>query len=110
VGVPTRGYWIAGSEGGLRFDGWGGPIELYRRDADEVEHVECEQVYAYHLELEDLTDAIDGHKERPENDGINGLRNIGLGLALYRAYETGARVNFTDGLADLPEGYRNTKY
>jgi predicted dehydrogenase len=110
VGVPTRGYWIAGSEGGLRFDGWGGPIELYRRGAEQVEIVECEEVYAYHLELKDLTDAIDGHKECPENDGINGRRNVGLGLALYRAYETGARVSFTDGLADLPDGYLNTKY
>ncbi len=110
VGVPTRGYWIAGSEGGLRFDGWGGPVQLYRRDAEGPEEVSCAEVYAYHLELKDLTDAIDGVKDRPENDGANGLRNIGLGLSLYRAYETGARVNFTDGVADLPEGYRNLTY
>jgi len=110
VGVPTRDYWIAGSEGGLRFDGWGGPVELYRRDAEDVELVECEQVYAYHLELKDLTDAIDGVYARPENDGANGLANVSLGLALYRAYETGSRVSFTDGVADLPQGYRNLKY
>ncbi len=110
VGVPTRGYWIAGSEGGLRFDGWGGPIQLYRRDTEGAEEVECQDVYAYYLELKDLTDAIDGHSQRPQNDGVNGLRNVGLGLSLYRAYETGTRVPFTDGVADLPEGYRNIKY
>lgn len=110
VGVPTRGYWIAGSEGGLRFDGWGGPVQLYRRDTQEPEEVTCEEVHAYHLELKDLTDAIDGVRDRPENDGVNGLRNVGLGLSLYRAYETGARVHFADGVADLPEGYRNLKY
>ena len=45
----------------------------------------------------------------PENSAPNGLRNIGLGLALYRSMELGQRVTFAAGLPDprqVPEDYQ----
>ena len=39
VGLPARGHWLAGTEGGVRFDAWGGPVQLWRSGADEPEEV-----------------------------------------------------------------------
>jgi 1,5-anhydro-D-fructose reductase (1,5-anhydro-D-mannitol-forming) len=110
VGVPTRGYWIGGTEGGLRFDRWGQPVLLYKPDAEEPEEVAAETNNPYTVELEDLLAAIRGDIDEPENSGQNGLENVGLGLAFYRSTETGTRVAFTDGVPDLPEDYRNTRF
>jgi predicted dehydrogenase len=110
VGVPSRGYWIGGTEGGLRFDRWGQPVLLYRPEHDEPEEVAAETNNPYTVELEDLLAAVHGEVDEPENSGRNGLENVGLGLAFYRSCETGTRVSFTDGMPDLPEGYRNTRF
>ena len=110
VALPTRGYWISGTEGGLRFAEWGGPVEHFRADLEEKRLVTCDEPFAYYLELCDLLQAIEG-KGVPENSGLNGKKNIALGLARYRSFETGRRVEFTDG---IPEGvaadYQNTKW
>jgi len=110
VGVPSRGYWIGGTEGGLRFDRWGQPVWLYRPEKEEPEEVAAETNNPYTVELEDLLAAVHGEVEEPENSGRNGLENVGLGLAFYRSCETGTRVEFTDGLPDLPESYQNTTF
>lgn len=110
VGVPSRGYWIGGTEGGLRFDQWGKPVSLYRLHQDEPELVEAEINNPYTVELEDLLAAIHGDQDEPENSGHNGLQNVGLGLAFYRSCETGTRVDFSDGIPDLPEDYQNTRF
>lgn len=64
----------------------------------------------YTVELEDLLGAVHGEVDEPENSGRNGLENIGLGLAFYRSCETGTRVPFVDGVPDLPQDYRNTRF
>ena len=97
VALPTRSYWMAGTEGGLRFTNWGGPVEHYRHENDEVQLVTCETEDAYHLELCDLVQAIETDGE-PENSGLNGLRNIALGLAMYRSCESGRRVEIEGGV------------
>ena len=110
VGVPSKGYWIGGTEGGLRFDRWGQPVLLYRPDQDEPEEVAAEVNNPYTVELEDLLAAIRGDVSEPENCGRNGLENVGLGLAFYHSCESGKRVPFTDGLPALPEDYQNTQF
>lgn len=110
VGVPTRGYWIGGTEGGLRFDQWGKPVQLYRGEGGEPEEIAAETNNPYTVELEDLLAAIRGDVDEPENSGTNGLENVGLGLAFYRSCETGTRVAFTDGVPDLPADYQNTRF
>ena len=110
VGVPTGGYWVGGTEGGLRFTNWSGPVELYRGGATDAEQVECESPRAYWRELDDLVKAIETGGE-PENDGQNGMKNVGLALAMYRSFETGQRVEFEDGLPQgMGGGYKNTRY
>ena len=110
VGVPSRGYWIGGTAGGLRFDQWGKPVSLYRPEQDEPELIDAETNNPYTVELEDLLAAIRGDVEEPENSGRNGLENVGLGLAFHRSCEIGTRVSFTDGIPDLPEDYQNTSF
>jgi len=110
VALPTRGYWISGTEGGLSFAEWGGPVEHFRADLEEKQLVTCDEPYAYYLELCDLLQAIEG-KGEPENSGLNGKKNVALGLAMYRSFETGRRVEFTDGIpADVAGDYQNTKW
>lgn len=110
VALPTRGYWIGGTEGGLRFGEWGGPVEHYRHDFGERALVECEPTNAYYLELCDLVQAIEGGGP-PENSGTNGLKNVALGLGIYRSFETGRRLEYSGGLpVDLPEDYQNTQF
>ena len=110
VGLPTRGYWMSGTEGGLRFSEWGGPVEHFRGDGDEKEEIPVEEPGAYYLELCDLLAAVEG-RGGPENGGLNGKKNVGLGLAMYRSFETGRRIDFTNGLPDdVADDYRNTQY
>ena len=110
VALPTRGYWISGTEGGLRFTEWGGPVEHFRADLKEKRLVTCDEPFAYHQELCDLLQAIEG-KGSPENSGLNGKKNVALGLAMYRSYETGRRVEFTGGIPDdVAADYQNTKW
>ena len=99
VGLPRRGSWIAGTTGALAFDGWDEPVRHYPAGADEPDIIPCEDVYAYDLELADLLEAIENDTE-PENSGMTGLKNIALGLALYKSIETGQRMTFTDGIPD----------
>ncbi len=110
VGVPSRGYWVGGTEAGLRFDRWGQPVLLYRPEQEGPEEVAAEVNNPYTVELEDLLAAVQGDIDEPENSGRNGLENVGLGLAFYRSCETGTRVPFTDGLPDLPMSYQNTEF
>jgi myo-inositol 2-dehydrogenase/D-chiro-inositol 1-dehydrogenase len=110
VALPSMGYWLAGTEGALRFSSWGGPVEHYRHDFQEKKLVEGEKTSAYYLELCDLIRAIEEGGE-PENSPLNGEKNVGLGLAMYRAFETGRRVVFEKGLPlRLPARYQNTKW
>lgn len=110
VALPSQGYWFAGTEGGLRFAEWRGPVEHYRHDRDEAVLVSCDPQRAYAMELEDLLGAIETGGE-PQNSGINGLKNIALGLGMYHSYETGCRVSFADGLPKgVSDDYRNTKW
>ena len=99
VGLPRRGSWIAGTTGALAFDGWDEPVKHYPAGSEEPGLIPCEEVYAYDLELADLLQAIEDDTE-PENSGMTGLKNIALGLALYKSIETGQRMAFTDGLPD----------
>lgn len=62
----------------------------------------------YARELLDFLGAVDDGAE-PENTPLNGLRNIGLGLALYRSMELGERIAFREGLPDprqVPQDYQ----
>ena len=81
---------------------------LYRPGEDGPELTPCSATSAYELELADLLEAIEGGS-RPEIDDVNGLRNVGLGLALYRSIELGEPVDFGNGLPDpdqVPEDYQ----
>jgi len=110
VALPTRGYWLAGTEGGLRFTDWSGPVEHFRHDSEEKKLISCDLPRAYAMELEDLLGAIETGGE-PQNSGINGMRNVALGLGMYHSYETGCRVSFADGLPEgVSDDYRNTKW
>jgi hypothetical protein len=56
--------------------------------------------------LLDLLQAIENDTE-PDNSGVNGLKNLALGLAMYRSLETGRRLDFKDGLpVDVSMGYQ----
>ncbi|MFH1568215.1 MAG: Gfo/Idh/MocA family oxidoreductase [Gemmatimonadota bacterium] len=110
VAMPTMGYWVAGTEGGARFESWGGPVRLYRHDEEGPREIGCEPARAYDLELVDLLRAIEGGGE-PENSGLNGKKNIGLALGLYRSVETGTRVAYDQGLpVGVDAAYQNTKW
>jgi predicted dehydrogenase len=110
VALPTRGYWIGGTEGGLRFTEWGGPVEHWRHDFEGKRLVECEATHAYYLELCDLLRAVEGGAA-PENSGANGLKNVALGLGIYRSHEIGSRLECRDGIPlDLPEEYQNKRF
>ena len=109
VALPTRGYWLAGTEGGLRFSEWRGPVEHFRHDSEEA-LISCDPLRAYEQELEDLLAAVESGGE-PQNSGTNGLKNVALALGMYYSFETGRRVKFADGKPDgLSEEYRNTKW
>ncbi|MDP6776811.1 MAG: Gfo/Idh/MocA family oxidoreductase [Candidatus Latescibacteria bacterium] len=99
VGLPGLVYWVSGTSGALAFDGWDDPVKHHRPGAEEPELFPCSDVLAFELELADLFGAIENDTE-PENSGITGLKNIALGLALYRSIETGQPMTFTDGLPD----------
>ncbi|MFC1526828.1 Gfo/Idh/MocA family protein [Candidatus Latescibacterota bacterium] len=108
VALPTRGYWVSGTKGGMRFDEWGGPVQLYLPDRDGPEEIACDPARAYYLELCDLLQAIETGGE-PENDGLNGKKNVGLALAMYRSTETGKRISFDRGIpTEVAEDYMNT--
>ena len=112
VGLPSMGYWIAGTEGALRFSGWGDSVQHYRHDGEEPEAVAATEGYAYHLELRDLLAAIETDGE-PENSGANGLKNVALGLGMYRSFETGRRISYREGLplqTDMAEDYQNVRW
>ncbi len=108
VALPTRGYWIGGTEGGLRFTEWGGPVEHFHHE--EKHQVACENTSAYYLELCDLLRAVEEGGE-PENSPLNGKKNVALGLGMYRAFETGKRVDYAEGLPlRLPATYQNPRW
>ena len=112
VALPSMGYWIAGTEGGLHFSGWGDNVQHYWHDSAEPEAVAATEGYAYHLELCDLLTAIETGGE-PQNSGENGLKNVALGLGMYRAFETGRRIGYKEGLplnTDMAGNYRNTRW
>ena len=112
VALPSRGYWIAGTEGGLHFSGWGDEVEHYRHDSEEPARVPATEGYAYHRELCDLLTAVEQDGE-PENSGLNGLKNVALGLGMYRSFETGGRIRCTAGrplAADMAGDYQNTRW
>ena len=106
VGFPCRGSWVAGTEGTLAFDVWEGPVYHHHPDLDEPRVLPCDDTYAYDLELLDLLNAIE-HNHEPENSGINGMKNIALGLSMYKSIELGKRMVFENGLpVDLPTDYQ----
>ncbi|MFH1570124.1 MAG: Gfo/Idh/MocA family oxidoreductase [Gemmatimonadota bacterium] len=107
VGFPCRGSWVAGTTGTLAWDAWEGPVRHHQPGADPAE-VPGDATSAYARELLDFLAAVESGGE-PENSAVNGLRNIGLGLALYRSMELGERVAFSGGLPDprqVPEDYQ----
>jgi 1,5-anhydro-D-fructose reductase (1,5-anhydro-D-mannitol-forming) len=101
VGYGGGGSWISGTEGTLCFDDWSGPVTIHRHDEPKPGVVSCDDLLgdgaAYDRELADLLDAV-GDDGEPENSGRNGMCNIGLGLAMYRAIESGERFAFEAGL------------
>ena len=99
VGYNWNGTTICGTTGSLSFTGWGGPVYLHRPDAAEPEEIGCDDTLAYTLELRDLIKAV-ASGGAPENSGLNGKKNYGLCLAMYRSMEEGRRVDFTDGIPD----------
>ena len=106
VGFNWRGAMICGTTGTLAFDSWDGPVCYYTPDADEPAMIPCDDTPAYVLELRDLIQAVESGGE-PDNSGINGKRNIGLCLAMYRSIEEGRRFDFADGLpVDVTPDYR----
>jgi len=110
VALPSRGLWIAGTEGGLHFSGWGDSVSHYRHDSEEPEQVPAREGYAYHRELGDLLKAISTGEE-PENSGINGMKNVALGLGMYRSFEMGLRIDYRDGLpVDMAGDYQNLQW
>ena len=108
VALPTRSYWIGGTEGGLYFSAWDGAVAHYLHGRDEPEQVPAAEGYAHQRELRDLLTAIATGSE-PENSGVNGIKNVALGLGMYRSFETGRRVECAGGLpTGLAGDYRNT--
>ena len=110
VAIPTGGCWVSGTEGGLRWSNWNNPIEHYRQDFDQVHMVSCNQTLAYYLELLDLIEAIE-HDKEPQNHPLNGKKNVGLGLAMCRSFETGQRIDFANGFPiDVTDDYQNDRW
>jgi predicted dehydrogenase len=110
VALPTRGYWIGGTEGGLRFTEWGGPIEHYRTDFSEKRLVSAKATNAYYLELCDFLQAVEKGGE-PENSPLNGKKNIALGLGIYYSFETSRRLEYRQGMpVEMPVDYQNTRW
>ena len=106
VGLPGLVYWVSGTAGALAFDGWDDPVKHYRPGVEEPDLFPCSDVPAFELELADLFEAVENGTE-PENSGVTGLKNIALGLALYRSVETGQPMAFTDGLpVDVDRDYQ----
>lgn len=106
VGFPCKGSWVAGTEGTLSFDVWEGPVLHHHPDLEEPRVLPCDAAYAYDLELLDLLNSIEGDHE-PENSGINGMKNIALGLSMYKSIELGKRIEFKDGFPlELPFDYQ----
>lgn len=105
VGYDGGGNWISGTRGTLHFDQWEGPISVRGPASDAVREESCAGLgagpvageQAFDRELADLLDAI-RHDTDPENSGMNGMCNIGLGLALYQSIATGRRFVFEQGL------------
>ena len=97
VGYNWRGGTICGTTGTLSFDNWGGPVYHHMPDRETPEVVECQDTLAYRLELQDLLDAIASGGEA-ENSALNGKKDLGLCLAMYRSMELGRRMDFNDGL------------
>ncbi len=95
--MPCSGLWIGGTQGTLAFDSWDGPVRHYRPDAEAPDVISCDNTLAYALELRDLIQAIETDGT-PENSGENGLKNVGLGLAMYRSLADGTRHRFENGL------------
>jgi len=101
IGYDGGGTWVSGTTGTLHFNDWGGPIDVRGPERDALRQQTCTDLgagdEAYDRELADLLNAVRDDGE-PENSGGNGMRNIALGLALYRSIETGERFVFDDGL------------
>jgi predicted dehydrogenase len=97
VGYNWRGATICGTTGTLSFDNWGGPVYHHHPDKESIEAIECLDTLAYKLELNDLIQAIASDGE-PENSGLNGKKDLGLCLAMYRSMELGKRMDFTNGI------------
>ncbi|HIG19059.1 MAG TPA: Gfo/Idh/MocA family oxidoreductase, partial [Candidatus Handelsmanbacteria bacterium] len=93
IGYDGGGTWISGTQGAH--------VHVRGPARDGLRQESCPELgagdEAYDRELADLLGAITDDVE-PENSGVNGMRNIGLGLALYRSIETGDRFLFEDGL------------
>jgi UDP-N-acetylglucosamine 3-dehydrogenase len=106
VGFAGGPNWVAGTEGTLTFERWDGPVWLHRPGVEVPEAFTGPPVSAYRRELDDFLGLVDAGTP-PENSPLNGLRNIGLGLALYRSIETGRSFAFVEGLPlDLSEDYQ----
>lgn len=97
IAMPCSGLWIGGTKGTVAFDSWDGPVRHYRPEAEEPDVISCDNTLAYALELRDLIQAIETDGT-PENSGENGLKNVGLGLAMYRSLAAGTRHPFENGL------------
>ena len=107
VGIPTSGCWVSGTEGGLRWSGWGGPVEHHRHGSDVVHIDPPREPSAYYLELSDLISAIENDSE-PRNHPLNGKKNVALGLAMCRSFQTGRRIVFAKGFPeDVADDYQN---
>lgn len=105
VGYDGGPNWVAGTAGTLSFERWDGPVRLHRPGVPVTEFTSS-TVSAYTRELDDFLRAVD-EGASPENSPQNGMRNIGLGLALYRCLETGRVLEFADGLpVDLDPDYQ----
>lgn len=96
VGYDGGGTWVAGTTGTLRFTDWTGPVFLHE-PGQEPRPFEAEDSLAYDRELADFLHAVESDAE-PENSGLNGLQNLGLGLALYQSIASGQRMSFKDGM------------
>jgi predicted dehydrogenase len=94
VGYDGGGTWVAGTTGTLRFTDWTGPVWLHE-PGEDPRPIEAADSLAYDRELADFLGAVDSGGE-PENSGLNGLQNLGLGLALYQSIAEGRRIQFTD--------------
>ena len=97
IAMPSSGLWIGGTQGTLAFDTWDGPVRHYRPETETPDTISSDNTLAYALELRDLIQAIETDGT-PENSGENGLKNVGLCLAMYRSLAEGTRYPFEKGL------------